>query len=348
MKFFRLIFIPLVPVYGFIIYLRNLFFDKNIFKSVQVKSKVVSVGNLTIGGSGKTPLVIYLLELLKSLNKRAGVLSRGYGRASVGYLLVSDGEKMLASVEQSGDEIYHTASETKVPAAVCERRVQGAKRLFKDTGVDTIVLDDAFQHRWIKRDVDLLTIEQSFLNSDDICVQNYLPVGIMRESFDSIKRADAVIINRKFSDKEEIKNNRKKYFAEKKLFTCYYEAIEFVDAIKNIHYSIDDFNGQKGLIVSGVANPQSFLTALQKNGVTINNKIIFRDHKEYTLNEVQQIRRRFYTTNSHSVITTEKDAVKLIRFAREFDDIDIFYLKIKLRMDDEESFKQYLINKLND
>lgn len=348
MKFFRLIFIPLVPVYGFIIYLRNLFFDKNIFKSVQVKSKIVSVGNLTIGGSGKTPLVIYLLELLKSFNKKAGVLSRGYGRASVGYLLVSDGLKMLASVEQSGDEIYHTASETKVPAAVCERRVQGAKRLFKDTGVDTIVLDDAFQHRWIKRDVDLLIIEQNFLNSDDICVQNYLPLGIMRESFNSVKRADAVIINRKFSDKEEIKNNRKKYFENKKLFTCYYEAIEFVDAIKNIHYSIDDFNGQKGLIVSGVANPQSFLTALQKNGVTINNKIIFRDHKEYTLNEVQQIRKRFYTTNSHSVITTEKDAVKLIRFAREFDDIDIFYLKIKLRMDDDESFKQYLINKLND
>ncbi len=348
MKFFRLILFPFVPVYGFVIYLRNLFFDKSVFKSVQVKSKVISVGNLTIGGSGKTPLVIYLLEHLKSMNKKAGVLSRGYGRSSIGYLLVSDGNKMLASVEQSGDEIYHTASETKVPAAVCERRVQGAKRLIKDTGVDTIVLDDAFQHRWIKRDVDLLIIEQGFLNSNDLCIHNYLPVGIMRESFNSVKRADAVIINRKFSDKEDIIASRKMYFNGKKLFNCYYEAIEFVDVIKNIHYNTDEFNGQKGLIVSGVANPQSFLAALQKNGVTINNQIIFRDHKEYTLKEVQQIRRRFYKTNSHSVITTEKDAVKLMRYAREFDDIDIFYLKIKLRMDDDESFRQYLINKLND
>jgi tetraacyldisaccharide 4'-kinase len=102
------------------------------------------------------------------------------------------------------------------------------------------------------------------------------------------------------------------------------------------------------LILSGIANPESFLKVLNRTGVEVNNKMIFRDHKEYTLTEVQQIRRRFYTTNSNSVITTEKDAVKLTKFSREFDDIDLFYLKIKLCMDDEKSFKQYLLNKLND
>ncbi len=348
MNFLRFILLPFAPVYGFIIRLRNLFFDKNIFKAVQVKSKVISVGNLTVGGSGKTPMVIYLVEFLKSVNKKVGVLSRGYGRSSIGYLLVSDGTKMLSTVDQSGDEMYHTASETNVPAAVCERRVQGAKRLIKDTGVDTIVLDDAFQHRWIKRDIDLLIIEQNFFNNYDMFVHNHLPAGIMRESFDSISRADVVILNRKFSDKEEIIPKRKVFLKDKKVFTSYYEAIGFVDVAKNIEYSIKEFDGQKGLIVSGIANPESFLKVLKQSGVEVNNQIIFRDHKEYTLKEVQRIRKEFYATNSHSVITTEKDAVKLIKYSIEFDDIDIFYLKIKLCVDEEESFKQYLINKLND
>jgi tetraacyldisaccharide 4'-kinase len=348
MNLLRIILLPLVPVYVSVIYFRNLFFDKNIFKSVRVRAKVVSVGNLTIGGSGKTPMVIYLVELLKEFNRKVGVLSRGYGRSSKGYILVSDGREMLSNVDQSGDEMYHTVTETKVPAAVCERRVQGAKRLIKDTGIDTIVLDDAFQHRWIYRDLDLLIIEQDFFNSEEVFIHSYLPVGNMREGFKSINRSDAVILNRKFSDKKEVNVYRKNYLKDKKIFTCFYKAVEFVDVTRNIHYTIEEFNGQKGLIVSGIANPQSFLTILNKSGVTINNKIIFRDHKEYTLKEVQQIRKKFYTTNSHSVITTEKDAVKLMRYGREFDDIDIYYLKIKLCMDDEESFKQYLLNKIND
>lgn len=348
MNFLRSLLLPFAPVYGIIIRIRNLFFDKNIFKAVKVRASVISVGNLTIGGSGKTPMVIYLVELLKQLNRKVGVLSRGYGRLSTGYMLVSDGKEMLSTVDQSGDEMYHTASETKVPAAVCERRVQGAKRLIKDTGIDTIVLDDAFQHRWIYRDLDLLIVEQDFFNSHNAFIHSYLPVGIMREGFNSIKRSDAVIFNRKFSNKEKINPDRKNYLKDKEIFTCFYKAVEFVDVTRNIHYTIEEFNGQKGLIVSGIANPQSFLTILTKSGITINNQIIFRDHKEYTLKEVHQIRKKFYTTNSHSVITTEKDAVKLMRYAREFDDIDIYYLKIKLCMDDEESFRQYLLNKIND
>lgn len=348
MNLLRFILLPLAPLYGFVIRIRNLFFDKNIFKAVNVPAKIISVGNLTIGGSGKTPLVIYLVELLKSINTKVGVLSRGYGRASIGYLLVSDGKKLLSTVDQSGDEIYHTAIETKVPAAVCERRVQGAKRLIKETGVDTIVLDDAFQHRWINRDIDLLIIEQGFINSNELFIHNYLPAGIMREGLDSVNRADAVILNRKFSDKEDIVDKRKYLFKDKTIFNSYYKAIGFVDVAKNINYSIEEFNGQKGFVISGIANPDSFLKALTLTGVEINNQIIFKDHKEYSLKEVQQIRKKFYSTNSHSVITTEKDAVKLNKFSREFDDIDIFYLKIKLCLDDEESFKQYLINKLND
>lgn len=347
MKFLKIILAPFVLLYRLIILIRNLFFDKAVFKSEKVNAKVISVGNITVGGSGKTPLVIYVTNLLKSSDYKVGVLSRGYGRRSSGYKLVSKGEEILTSVEECGDEIYHTSLECKVAAAVSENRVKGAKRLIEEAKIDSIVLDDAFQHRWIARDIDLVIIDQSFVNNKSFFSHNLLPSGDLREGFDSLKRADAIIVNRKFLEREEIIPDMKKYFDGKKIFTSYYKAISFVDTMRKIEYNLEDFKGQDSLVVSGIANPQSFLNVLRKVHVNTQNKLIFRDHKNYTLKEVQQIRKRFYTTNSHSVVTTEKDAVKLSRFNREFDDVDIFYLKINLCVDDEESFKQYIINKLN-
>ena len=347
MKLLKTILYPLTPVYLLVIKLRNLFFDKNIFKSKKVNAKVISVGNITVGGSGKTPLVIYLAGLLKNSKRKVGVLSRGYGRKSSGYKLVSDGQKILTTVRESGDEIYHTVLECKIPAAVCEDRVIGAVKLIEETGIDTIVLDDAFQHRWIKRDLDLVIIEQRFLASNDFFVNNLLPTGNLREPYTGLQRAHAIVINRKFSERKEIPADRKKYFEGKKIFTARYNAIGFVDIIKKEEYSLEEFEGQKSLVVSGIANPVSFLNVLLQTNVDTSHKMIFKDHKDYTLKEVKQIRKEFYATNSHSVVTTEKDAVKLMNFAKELDDMDIFYLKIKLEIDNEELFRKFLLEKTN-
>lgn len=338
---------PFVFVYNGVITVRNSFFDKSVFKSEKVNAKVISVGNITVGGSGKTPLVIFVVKLLKNLGYNVGVLSRGYGRRSKGYKLVSKGDEILTPVEECGDEIIQTVMECKVAAAVSENRVRGANRLIKDANIDAIVLDDAFQHRWIARDVDLVIVDQSFINQKSALTHNLLPLGDLREGFESLKRADAIILNRKFFNKEELNPELKKYFDNKKVFTAYYKAMGFVDVMRKIEYSLDDFKGQDSLVVSGIANPQSFLSVLDQVHVNTKNRLIFGDHKNYTLKEVQKIRKQFYVTNSHSVVTTEKDAVKLSGFNRELDDVDIFYLKINLCMDDEESFKQYLINKLN-
>jgi tetraacyldisaccharide 4'-kinase len=346
MKLLKLFLAPFVPLYAVIIYIRNLFFDKSVFKSEKVNAKVISVGNLTVGGSGKTPLVIYVTNLLKNSGFKVGVLSRGYGRRSHGYKLVSKGDNILTAVEECGDEIYHTALECEVPAAVSENRVIGAQRFIEEVKIDSIVLDDAFQHRWIARDIDLVIIDQSFVNKQSFYKQNLLPLGDLREGYNALNRSDAIILNRKFFNKEEIKSEMQKHFEGRKTFTAYYKAISFVDAVRKIEYHLDDFKGQDSLVISGIANPESFLSVLNKVHVNTQNKLVFIDHKNYSFKEVQQIRKEFYRTNSHSVVTTEKDAVKLSRFNREFDDIEIFYLKINLCMDDEESFKQYLINKL--
>ncbi|MBK6913278.1 MAG: tetraacyldisaccharide 4'-kinase [Ignavibacteriales bacterium] len=346
MKFLKLILIPFIPVYGAIISIRNFLFDKMFFESKSVNAKVTSVGNITLGGSGKTPTVIFVTNLLKNENKNVGVLSRGYGRSSTGYQLVSKGSGILTTVEQSGDEMYHTALECKVPAAVCENRVEGAVRLIEETGINFLVLDDAFQHRWIKRDVNLLVFEQRFLLSSDFFVHKLFPTGTLREPFSVVKRADAVIINRKFSEPEDIPIKRKKYFKDVPVFTAHYKAISFIDLNSKQEYNLEEFKGQKSLVVSGIANPFSFLNILRQTNVDTTNKMIFKDHKKYSLKEVERIRKKFYTSNSHSVVTTEKDAVKLSKYSKELDDIDIFYLKIILVMDDEIKFKKFLLNKL--
>jgi len=346
MKIVRFILIPFVPLFALIVKLRNKLFDKEIFRAESVDAKVVSVGNINIGGSGKTPLVIFLINLLKNEGKRVGVLSRGYGRKSKGYILVSDGKKILTDVESCGDEILLTAKECSVPSAVSEKRIDGAKKLISDQRVDTIVLDDAFQHRWIKRDVDLLICEQRFLISPDFFDHYLLPAGSMREPFGSIERASAVIINRKFSQMREIPDDVKKYFTNKKIFNVYYSAKGFVDIKRETEYNLSEFEGQKSLVVCGIANPYSFFTALRQTNVDTENYLIFRDHKYYTNKEVQRIRKMFYTTNSHSVVTTQKDAVKFSEYQNELDDIDIFYLKIELVMDESFSFKEFLLNKI--
>jgi tetraacyldisaccharide 4'-kinase len=164
----------------------------------------------------------------------------------------------------------------------------------------------------------------------------------MREPFSSIKRASAVIINRKFMEKKDIPDGRKKYFEGKQIFTGFYKALSFYDLKHNTELTLEEFQGQKSLVVSGIATPFSFLNILRQSKVDTQNKLIFKDHKKYTYNDVQRIRQLFYSTNSHSVVTTEKDAVKLTKFAREMDDIDIYYLKIKFALDAEEAFKGFI------
>jgi len=344
----RLVALPLVPFYALITAIRNFLFDAKIFSAKKVDATVISVGNLTVGGSGKTPLVVYLTNLLKQHEKKVAVLSRGYGRQSKGFLFVSDGAELKTNVEECGDEIYQTVLECSVPAAVCESRVKGAQQLLTKSEVDTIILDDAFQHRWLFRDLDILIFEQRFLLEASPLRRTFLPTGLLREDFTSTKRADIIVLNRKFSELKEIPARLQKYFDAKKVFTARYSAKGFFDIKKKTFYESKEFKGQKSLVISGIANPHSFFRALEQLNVDTENRMVFRDHKFYTPEDIQNIRKQFYAANVHSVITTQKDAVKLMQYKKELDDIDIFYLKIELQFDDEKKFANEIFNKLSE
>ncbi len=334
---------PLAVPYSAIMNFRNHLFNKGFFTEERVNAKIISVGNLTVGGSGKTPTVVYVTKLLKKNNVKVGVLSRGYGRNSKGFKLVSDGEQLLLAVNKSGDEIVQVATECKVPAAVSEKRVLGAKKLIAETGVEAIVLDDAYQHRWIARDLNILIFDQRFLMKRDSIEQKTLPLGRMRESFASIDRADIILINRKFNAKRELSKRFKDLMANKQIYYGYYKSAGLIDVKNEQLYSLQEFEGQKSLVVCGIARPFSFLKVLEDNNIDIKNRILFKDHKEYSEKEVQQIRKTFYDTNSQSVITTEKDYVKLREFAKELDDIDIYFLKIELQVEDADKFNNEIL-----
>jgi tetraacyldisaccharide 4'-kinase len=338
---------PAVVLYGFLVKCRNWFFDNNWFVSRKINAKIISVGNITVGGSGKTPMVISVTKLLKNSGIKVGVLSRGYGRKSRGYKLAYSGKGNILPPAECGDEMYLTVEECDVPGAVAERRVEGARKFLSDVNLDAIVLDDAFQHRWINRDIDIVMFDQRFLLKKAIVHHHLLPMGVMREPFSAIERADIIVVNRKFSAKEELSDSLLKKLGDKKVYFGYYHAEGIYDVKTHKRYSINEFAGQKSLVVCGIARPYSFLRVLENNSIDIKNKLLFGDHKHYTTKEIQSIRKTFYEANTHSVLTTQKDAVKLNSFSRELDDIDIFYLKIELKIENEDDFRKSLLNVFN-
>lgn len=347
MKIISIILLPFSLIYSFIMQIRNILFDKQIFKSVKVPVKVISVGNLHVGGTGKTPTVIYLVEYFKKFGFKPAVLSRGYKRKSKGYVLVSDGFCLNKDIDKVGDEIYLTSKETNCAAAVCEKKIIGAKNLIKDVSPDIIILDDGFQHRWLHRDTDIVLLDVNYFFKSDIKQNLVLPSGYLRESFSGIKRADIVIINHKFKKvnrqilQEKIKEN--KYLKNKLILNAFYRVDNIIDLKFDKTYTIEEFEGQKALAVTGIANPESFFDILEKNKLAIIDKLQFSDHKNYTREEVEMIRNKFYSTNSTCVITTQKDFVKLCKFQEELDDIDFFYIKIKLQLEDAEKLNKILI-----
>lgn len=306
--------LPLTLFYSGIIYWRNLFYKHGFFISKKLPCKVISIGNITTGGTGKTPTVIFLCELLKEKGHNVAILSRGYGRSSKGTLIVSKGNGPEKEWEETGDEPQLMALRLPwVPIVVDQNRYRGGQCLIKEFSPDIILMDDGFQHRAIVRDFDLVLIN----SRDSIDEHKLLPFGRLREPWSNIKRANALIITK-------VNWNTIKPFLSKKVQEVGIPAFKSSSRISlsrlfnNIGSSTSNSNYKKAYIVSGIGDPKSFHLATSKMGYDICGYSTFSDHFSFSQRDLNQVLINTKNSNADVILTTEKDWVKLQKVQIDF------------------------------
>ncbi|MBC8311923.1 MAG: tetraacyldisaccharide 4'-kinase [Candidatus Marinimicrobia bacterium] len=325
----RFLLFPLAIVYGIITIFRNFCYDYGIFKRTKVSVPVISVGNITAGGTGKTPMTIYLAEEAKARGFTPGIVSRGYGRKSTGLQIVHDGNKLKNTVEISGDEPYLMASLLRdVPVIVSENRVAGADRLIQNYDVDLIILDDAFQHRKIYRDVDIVLMNAKEKSN----AYHLLPMGQLREIPLGLKRAHYVVATK--GDVREIPKSMQKFmgttiqssqlFQAKKYTSNGYESIEHCkdESCECVASPIFAF--------CGIANGDSFFNTLAEMKIETLDTISFKDHVEYDDSIMATLTSKINASNTKTIITTEKDLVKLPDSFFEVYNVHVLAMKMEL------------------
>ena len=291
---------PFALLFGIVIWLRNRCFDLHFFQSKPIDGKSICVGNLTVGGTGKSPHVAYLIELL-SPQFSLQVLSRGYGRKTSGFILLDE----TSTPKEVGDEscMLYKTYKNSAQFAVCEKRVIGVDRLKKMNPNALLILDDAFQHRWVQAGLNVVLSTYSNPIDQDVL----LPAGLLREPISGLKRADALIVTKCPSfDSFDATSYAKRYekwtipvfFSRYRYLplSCLTRAIEKIDSV---------------LIVSAIAKPEHLKEAFEPN-VNIQHKF-YPDHHNYTPTDKEEIQHFFdtFATANSAIVTTAEDWVKI-------------------------------------
>ena len=306
---------PLALFYWGIIYWRNFFYSAGFFISKKLPTKVISVGNITTGGTGKTPAVIFLTKALSEKGIKCAILSRGYGRKTVGTMLVTDGETSVANWQNFGDEPSLMAKSLPgIPIVVDSKRHRGGAFLVEKFKPEVIILDDAFQHRRIERDLDIVLINGQDKRSD----HKLVPFGLLREPHSSLKRADVLIFTKTNLMQPNLFLNKTIKSVGKPYFSSTLEAENPI--------SID---GKPLLIkkktrvvaLSAIADTKGFITTLKQLNVEVVDHFDFVDHHRYKQSDLERLAKQVKRLNVKIVITTEKDMIKLAS-------LDLLRLKI--------------------
>lgn len=310
---------------------RNNKFDKNNSLSYKSKLPVISVGGIRAGGTGKTPLTQYIAEYLTKLNYNVAVLSRGYRRKDKKDRIVHPFQK--APWEMVGDEpaMLH-ANVPQSYLAVSAKRITSAKRIEKIAPSNTILLlDDGFQHRKLKRDLDIICLNESILS------EKLLPLGYLREPFDSLRRSHALVLigaEDRLDSLKCVANQLNGRFPEIPVFIAVQSADCWVNAITGEKRQTLPF--KEPVAFCGIARPERFFNLLSTQGVNPIKKFIFQDHHKFTHYDIESIHKLY----SHGLVTTEKDAFRLLN--NNFDpELKLWYLKIKLSFENENSLNRF-------
>ncbi len=337
---------PFSLIYGFILYIRNTFYDWKIIKSTAFNFPVIAVGNLTLGGVGKTPHVEYLIRLLKE-DFNVATLSRGYKRSTKGFHLSTKN----STVTDIGDEpLQYKLKFTTVPVAVDEKRVNGIKKI-KEIHPETnvVLLDDAYQHRAVTPGINILVTDCSKLYIND----NVVPSGRLREWSSGSDRADIIIVSKtsnvlspidKRSVKEKLnpKPHQEVYFS----YISYGAITPFTNAAHHFLNKIE--KSYSVLLLTGIAKAAPLFYKLN-NEYSLVKHIKFSDHHNFTNADISDIKEQYNSLygNNKIIITTEKDIMRLSlpKILNQLQDIPIFYIPIEICFhgNDKEEFNKQIL-----
>ncbi|MDC3252877.1 tetraacyldisaccharide 4'-kinase [Crocinitomicaceae bacterium] len=336
MKRLRLLLFPLGLCYGAVSALRNFFYDSGILKTFKIPAKSITVGNLSTGGTGKTPLVDYILEHFSKLEYRVTALSRGYGRATRGVIVADQN----TTSQEIGDEpqLYKFRHRDSINVVVAEKRKQGVELILnRFPKNELIVLDDAFQHRAVTAGLSILTTTFSDLYTND----HILPVGNLREYNSGAQRADMIVVTKCPSEMNAEEMNRIKKKLNFDTDSIFFSSIEYTDLVP--FQSRKDDKKQHILLVTGIANPKPLIDHLSKIGQVTHLK--FSDHHDFSSADIDEIHDKFGTFATHDkiVVTTEKDFMRLKNFNAVINtSVPWYYQPIAIKMYQETQFKKRL------
>lgn len=297
---------------GLVARLRGACYEAGWCAAVRLPCRVISVGNVTVGGTGKTPVVILLVQWLQEAGQRVAVLSRGYKRSgTIPRLLVSEGAKPLVGPAEAGDEPYLIAQ--RCPGAVV---AVGADRaalghwILSRFAVDCIILDDGFQHRRLHRDVDLVLLDAT----DPMGLDAMLPAGRLREPLAGLKRASGILITRA-DIPEEVQGLRRRIQpvlnSSAVSAEVRFRPERLIAVAGEVERDLASCRGKTAWLASGVGNNASFAKTVAMAGAQVLGASVFRDHHRYSEADVAAIRLKSQQARADLVLTTEKDAAKL-------------------------------------
>ncbi len=327
-------------IYSFIVRILILFYG---IKPYRLKCKVISVGNITLGGTGKTILVEYIARYLKEKGHKVAILSRGYARRCTRDACLPTYSRRR-QYENMGDEAFMLQQNLKdIPLIVDANRIRGAKLAMRDYNVDTVILDDGFQQWRIRKDLDIVTVYANLGFGN----RRLLPRGILREPLSSLKRASLfVLTNTDLNSRiQEVKEILSEINAQAEIFESIHSPRGFYEITG--HGGLLEpqiLKGKTIALVCGIGNPDSFKNTIAKLGITIGLSFIFPDHHHYSKRDWEKIVFESQNKNINTVVTTQKDAVRFSSLNLNQCGLHILVLRVELKIkNDEQGFYHRLL-----
>ena len=328
-------------IYSCLVSIRNFFYEEKILPTKSLDCKVISIGNITVGGSGKTPTVEYLSNLLQSKGHKVGIISRGYKRKSKSTLVVTDGKKKPESWEHVGDEPFLLAHKLEnIPIVVGTSRYKAGSMMIEKFQPDVILIDDGFQHLSLHRDLDIVLVNSKDKESD----HKLIPSGKLREPISNLDRADLIIITKSniHQPSNYLKNKIENFNRP-----IIYNEIQIEDLLQYKNNEINNLEkiaNKKVYLFSALGDNESFKKIMGYTDAKIVGHSKYPDHYNYTLDDLNDIEQKATKCNAEFLITTEKDLVKINPQNRK---IDIYTVRMKMIFKPDKLFNEYIDNLLS-